>query len=391
MHFSDDELRTTAGSAAHALLTLFWQPVCLSGDVANPGSKCRVSVFGATFIVARLLSGKLICMDEHCPHRGASLLYGFVCEHSIRCAYHGWKFDAEGHAIARPFELEDEHSGANTRAYPVDERYGLIFVYFGPPNIRPSPPAFDVLERHGFSVVSARHAPLNCNWLAIQENAADVTHTVFLHGEMNTVVNGTDSTGFSLPLLAYGFQPKPFGLIKTWKYQMLDGTIRFGYGNLLLLPNLLVIQAEVHWRVPVDDDHTLIFIASALPPDEAKMYPANREISFKDAKGKYDLSTPFGQDAMVLETAHQHGRDSEVLGQGDYGVSLFRKIMRNLLEKPSRQRIDSLVDNGLIALRPYMGGYLPSTGLFKDDASDSVDDGWEKIRDPEFREFMVRR
>jgi nitrite reductase/ring-hydroxylating ferredoxin subunit len=33
-----------------------------------------------------------------------SLYYGFVEEDGIRCAYHGWKYDACGKCLEQPFE-----------------------------------------------------------------------------------------------------------------------------------------------------------------------------------------------------------------------------------------------------------------------------------------------
>ena len=63
-------------------------------------------------------------MTEQCPHRNASLYFGFIEPDGIRCCYHGWKFDcATGACIERPFETAAPHgedapeglSGAATR------------------------------------------------------------------------------------------------------------------------------------------------------------------------------------------------------------------------------------------------------------------------------------
>jgi phenylpropionate dioxygenase-like ring-hydroxylating dioxygenase large terminal subunit len=72
---------------------------------------------------------------EKCSHRGASLYYGFVEEDGIRCAYHGWKYDACGRCVEQPFESPE--AGFKDKiahpAYPVVKLSGLLFAYMGPP------------------------------------------------------------------------------------------------------------------------------------------------------------------------------------------------------------------------------------------------------------------
>ena len=63
--------------------------------------------------------------------------YGWVEECGIRCNYHGWKFDHTGACIDQPFE-EIAHPDARfkdritIKAYPVEERAGLLWAYMGP-------------------------------------------------------------------------------------------------------------------------------------------------------------------------------------------------------------------------------------------------------------------
>src|SRR3546814_12258584 len=50
-------------------------------------------------VVFRDTDGRVGVMDEYCPHRRASLVFGRNEECGLRCLYHGWKMDVEGHVM----------------------------------------------------------------------------------------------------------------------------------------------------------------------------------------------------------------------------------------------------------------------------------------------------
>jgi phenylpropionate dioxygenase-like ring-hydroxylating dioxygenase large terminal subunit len=66
--------------------------------------------------------------------------------------------------------------------YPVEERYGLVFAYMGPPEKKPVLPRFDALEEldpgelidvDDTSIGSGEDAIAPCNWLQHFENVMD--------------------------------------------------------------------------------------------------------------------------------------------------------------------------------------------------------------------------
>lgn len=388
--FRREELSVGIGTPANALLEAYWQPVCLASDVLEAGSVSAIEIMGRRLIVARLLSNDLICMDELCPHRGASLRYGFVEEHSIRCAYHGWAFDAHGSCADRPFETDrNKHIANCIGVFPTMERYGLVFVFFG----EGAPPEFtdiDILtDIEGYDIVARRHAALKCNWLRIQENAADSTHTPFLHGQLSLEHVGRDYTGFSSKLLSFGFQPIEFGIIKSWTYLDEGGETQFGFGNLLVFPNQLIIETEVHWRVPISSTRSTIFIVSLVPQNH-QIDADFVEIQFVDAEGNYDLATPFGQDAMALESTEQ--AKTERLGRADFGIQLYRRSIRNAFNDIENDKAPCWPGtiraiNG--KFRAFMGGYLPSTGIVKGTSAGPWEHRWKSIMTDKYREFKL--
>ena len=88
--------------------------------------------------------------DRHAHTAPVERIRAFrVEEHGIRCCYHGWLFDIEGHCLEMP--CEPQPAGAQCRRvrqpwYPVEERYGLVFAYLGPAERKPVLPRYECLD-----------------------------------------------------------------------------------------------------------------------------------------------------------------------------------------------------------------------------------------------------
>ncbi len=59
----------------------------------------KARVFGEDLVVFRDSDGRVGVLDEKCPHRRASLVYGRNEEGGLRCLYHGWKMDVAGNVL----------------------------------------------------------------------------------------------------------------------------------------------------------------------------------------------------------------------------------------------------------------------------------------------------
>jgi phenylpropionate dioxygenase-like ring-hydroxylating dioxygenase large terminal subunit len=173
------------------LLRRYWHPVGLASDAT--GRPKPVRVLGEDLILFRDGDGRAGLLYPRCCHRGTTLYYGKVEQRGIHCCYHGWLFDAEGHCLDMPVE---PGNGASFKHkvrqpwYPVEERYGLIFAYLGPPEHKPLLPRFQVLEEladgefveaddQGIGTGGGSVAP--CNWLQHFENVMDPLHVPILH------------------------------------------------------------------------------------------------------------------------------------------------------------------------------------------------------------------
>jgi phenylpropionate dioxygenase-like ring-hydroxylating dioxygenase large terminal subunit len=110
-----------------------WYPVCLVEDL--PDGPLGVAVHGHSLVLFRAEDGRLVCLDDRCPHRAARLSDGRVRNGVIECMYHGWRFDAGGRCIEVPQLAEGAAipERACVRPRAVVERQGIAWVWPGDP------------------------------------------------------------------------------------------------------------------------------------------------------------------------------------------------------------------------------------------------------------------
>src|SRR5438309_734195 len=163
----------------------FWQPIAATDELTDETPTRFVRVLGEDLVLFRDKSGNVGLIQDHCVHRGASLLYGRVEERGISCAYHGWLYDTRGNCLETPAEPDGSmfHLTVRQVAYPVRKLAGLYWTYLGP---QPAPelPLYDVLvRRDGHRTVQLR-AQVDCNYLQAMENSVDPAHLQILHQTM---------------------------------------------------------------------------------------------------------------------------------------------------------------------------------------------------------------
>ncbi len=67
------------------LMRRHWMPICLVEEVSEPdGTPVKARAFGEDLVVFRDSDGRVGVMDEYCPHRRASLVYGRNEEGGLR-------------------------------------------------------------------------------------------------------------------------------------------------------------------------------------------------------------------------------------------------------------------------------------------------------------------
>src|SRR5258708_4676425 len=160
-----------------------WIPACMIEEVAEPdGTPVHVRILGEDLVVFRDSEGRVGVLDEHCPHRRASLAMGRNEEGGLRCLYHGWKMDVHGNVLE--MASEPDSSGlcekVKHKAYPAREWGGFVWTYMGPAEGMPQfeAPAFPPAEGTRTSIVKVQGP---CNWAQILDGAIDSAHSSSLH------------------------------------------------------------------------------------------------------------------------------------------------------------------------------------------------------------------
>ncbi len=125
----------------------FWYPMATSEELGADAS-LKVRALGQDFVVFRDSQGQANCLSNTCTHRGGSLAGGKLKGDCVECPYHGWQFNGAGEVKRIPSLGADASIPARTRidAYPVEEKYGLIFAFLGDLAENERPP---ILEVHG--------------------------------------------------------------------------------------------------------------------------------------------------------------------------------------------------------------------------------------------------
>lgn len=218
-------------SKAGELLRRYWQPVCLASEVGE--LPLRIRMFGEDLVVFRTKENEVGILDLHCPHRGSSLEFGMCESDGLRCCYHGWLFAPNGKILDTPGDPPSStlRNRLYHGAYPAKEYKGLIFGYFGDPEVIPEFPIYDSYEYEGDELRPySIHYP--CNWLQVHENVMDPAHAVFLHTRIS-YSHFADAWG-ELPQM--DFVETPTGMIYVTSRRWNDNV--WVRSNDIILPNI---------------------------------------------------------------------------------------------------------------------------------------------------------
>src|SRR5262245_46735173 len=180
---SDELTRVGPGTIMGDLMRQYWLPAAKSSEVKAGGEPLKLLLLGEKLIAFRdEKTGRVGVMDQRCPHRCASLFLGRNEPGGIRCIYHGWKFDVDGNCLEMPNvaptqRFEDK---VKAKAYKVNERGGLIWVYMG---ARAEAPPMPMIEATLLpeDEVNAQFVQRECNWMQALEGDIDTSHFSFVH------------------------------------------------------------------------------------------------------------------------------------------------------------------------------------------------------------------
>jgi 5,5'-dehydrodivanillate O-demethylase len=281
---------------------------------------------------------------ERCAHRGISLAYGIPQPNGLRCAYHGWTYDSQGHVVDMPFE--PACLPLKIKAYPVQELGGLLFAYLGPEPV-PLLPRHELFARDDVDK-TIEISPLPCNWLQCMDNSLDPVHYEHLHGIYGNYVakkQGREPPMHPARHLKIAFDVFKYGI---YKRRLMEGESEdcddWRTGHPILFPNTLLVgdarAVRYQIRVPVDDTHTLHFNYNTWPRKNGvpawEGIPA-RLTTIYEPDGAVIADNVFKQDALGwVAQGPISDRTGEHLATSDKGVILYHHMLVEQMEKALR-------------------------------------------------------
>jgi phthalate 4,5-dioxygenase oxygenase subunit len=308
-----------------------WLPVCLADEVAEPdGAPVKARLVGVDLVVFRDSKGRLGVLDERCPHRNASLVFGRNEDCGLRCLYHGWKFDVEGKLLDMASEPDGSalRNSLQHRSYPSRESGGFVWAWLGPKEeMRPfEPPAWAPKPGLRYAIVKM-HA--ECNWAQVLEGSIDSAHSSSLHSTNmpSADVAGAKATETAWPrpsndkaprlqfeTTAYGFRyaalRKPIRNPETHQY--VRTTLFIAPFTVLIPPNDQYNLAQM--LVPMDDGNTMFYLI-AWHPDPQKGISQEAWRRFCAATVGEDLDQDFRKKRNLV---NRYLQDREKMKRGDF-------------------------------------------------------------------------
>jgi 5,5'-dehydrodivanillate O-demethylase len=275
----EDFVHTGPGTLAGRYLRRFWQPVALSADL-KAGWSVPARAMSQSLTLYRGESGKAFAVGHKCAHRGVQLSAGIVEEDCIRCPYHAWKYDGSGQCVEQPSTPNSFADKVKIPSWPVVERLGLIFVYFGDGAPPPAPnfPAFENAE----GAFQHMNVYYDHNYFHHLENAIDEAHIPVLHalspyeaiGEVPRISCEETSYG----LAQYGTRT---GEAKRATYFHMPNMSSWAQHSIY--PEESAWREWMAWRVPVDDtSHRTIGVMHAhVKTADVPTFLAHRKAEFE--------------------------------------------------------------------------------------------------------------
>jgi phenylpropionate dioxygenase-like ring-hydroxylating dioxygenase large terminal subunit len=327
-HDMTERIESRVNSGLHGQ----WYAVTKSVQV-QPDRPHAVKALGRNLVLWRNDDGKLSCVEDYCPHRGAPLSRGEVKEGLIACRYHGVAVDGTGR-IARVPAMPDCPLEGRTavRSYAVTEAADAVFVYV-PSAQAPNPPPLNLPEEltdpgwTGFLCVS----PWASNYRYALDNLADPMHGCYLHAQSFTLAYGAKQDIMKLDKTESGFivsRVNQSGENFDWT-EMVFGASTYcrldlpypkaaGPGGMFRI---------IGYVLPVDENNCTVFFwrlrkCSGLERQSWRfLYRALLEERHWNV---------LEQDREMLSAMPDDARRREMLYQHDVGVSRIRLVLKQM-------------------------------------------------------------
>jgi phenylpropionate dioxygenase-like ring-hydroxylating dioxygenase large terminal subunit len=254
----------------------FWYPVGRAADITEKPSNIRL--LGLSFVAWRDSRGAAHVLADTCVHRGGSLSKGLVKDDCIACPYHGWRFDGDGKCTHIPSLGQGAKipPRAKVDAYPVQEKYGLVFAFLGDLPEAERPPLYEIPEwgQPGWRATECAILDVDVYFERSMENGLDPAHNEFVHPSQGApglepdylkhglnLVNSDWGTKFMVAFDEKAHQQSDLSGLRASKKGVRAGSGHHGPNHLQTWINFSATNAfhQYFFEAPIDEAHTRIY------------------------------------------------------------------------------------------------------------------------------------
>jgi phenylpropionate dioxygenase-like ring-hydroxylating dioxygenase large terminal subunit len=141
-----------------------------------------MKILGEPIVLYRTADGRPVALEDACPHRKLPLSMGRLKGDDVECGYHGLTFDCSGACTRVPGAERIPHV-ARVRSYPVEERYGLIWIWMGEAEKANPDEIFEVehYDDPSWGINRGDSMQLAAHYLYLTDNLLDPSHVAWVH------------------------------------------------------------------------------------------------------------------------------------------------------------------------------------------------------------------
>lgn len=324
------------------MLKNFWYAIEFSHVVEHRPRK--VTCLGQDFVIWRRRDGSVACLSDLCVHRGGALSLGTLVEDRVACPYHGWEYESDGTCVKIPANPPGRGIPKKARvdAYPIVEKYGLVWAYLGdlPEDKRPPIPHMAEHDDPSFRAVYWQTV-VEANYERAMENVVDAAHTPFVHGTAFGNPDKPEIPDYEVTQGEWHAEadillnpPAPKGLWGMLSPKRLDPVV---VTNGWYLPNVV----KLHIRLPFGD---LIMYDHNIPMSQGRTmvklvgYRNFFTGKWADRNAVKRIQRIFEQDRVVVESQRP-----ELL---PFDLAAELHLRSDALQIAYRRRRQELIDHG---------------------------------------------
>lgn len=186
-----------------AALAAFWHPVCFSSDIGTE-KPLPVTLLDERLVLYRA-GGRVVAAQDLCIHRGVPLSSGWLEGEEVVCAYHGFRYGADGRCTRVPAQPDlaiPRRLCLRTRL--AEERYGVVWVCLAPVPRQPLPD-WPELDDPRLLQMKLACGLWKCSAARHVENFNDLAHLSWVHV-------GTFGNRDEAEVRKYEVETRPHGL-----------------------------------------------------------------------------------------------------------------------------------------------------------------------------------